>query len=407
MIRTTPLAAACAALLSLAACQDAPPTAFGPEDPGAPRQSVQTGWIFGRGGVPTEVRFSVVDGQGILEGDINLGPAARIAKTRAELVPGGNVRKGVTIDASSYRWNMGTVPYVISSSFTTTQRQVILNAMNHVTSTTRGIQFVARTSQTSYVNFGLHASSCDSPVGRQGGAQTINLTSGCAGSMGKVAHEILHSLGMHHEQTRCDRDSYVQILSDSIVSGMSHNFDKKCTGYTDRLGYDEGSVMHYWYRDFGKINSLGVPARTIVSLRGLQGSMGQRDSLSSTDVTTLRQIYPVYAPTGLAATYPGGVPNLSWNAVPGAVHYGIHLGHMDEEVIYDRGTFVTEWSEPLGTTTSTSFQDTQHSYTGADRCTAYNGYDTYTYNYYYDVYAYLSDGTYSYVARISAYVGVC
>lgn len=64
---------------------------------------------------------------------------------------------------------------------------------------------------------------------------------------GIIAHEFGHALGFHHEQTRPDRDQYVQILEQNITPKNRFNFDKynwKMINAYD-VPYDYESVMHY------------------------------------------------------------------------------------------------------------------------------------------------------------------
>jgi hypothetical protein len=283
---------AAVALLFAAACQDTG-TSVRPEkatltdapEGYAVRGEAQTGWIIGQNGKPMEVTYEIQNGSAIWEGDIDLGPVEWISRTAEEAVQrrnsGSGARMGVAIDGTSYRWPGGVVPYVIPSGFPSPSR--ITSAISHIEANTDGVDFVARTTQSNYIQFQT-SSGCSSNVGRIGGRQYVNLASGC--STGNTIHELLHALGMFHEHTRCDRDTYVIINTANIQSGYSNNFTKQCTNASDYSTYAEGSIMHYGALAF---SSNGLP--TIVSRRGLDSQMGQRSGMNSTDISTINTLY--------------------------------------------------------------------------------------------------------------------
>jgi len=66
---------------------------------------------------------------------------------------------------------------------------------------------------------------------------------GCL-SIGTAVHELGHSLGMAHEQSRPDRDKHVLVHWNNIQRGKEHNFEVEPNAYTDGA-YDMLSIMHY------------------------------------------------------------------------------------------------------------------------------------------------------------------
>jgi hypothetical protein len=352
-----------------------------------------------------EVTFNVEDGWAIFEGDIKLGRADAIAKTREELTRASGPRYGVFINGSSYRWPSGTVPYVIDASFSSYEQSTIQSAMSHVAGTVAGVNFKQRTTESSYVVFAFTTGGCSSYVGRQSSSspQTISLPSWCAQSMGSVAHEILHALGMWHEQSRCDRDTYVTINTANIQSGQSHNFDKKCTGNTSVFAYNEGSIMHY---DQYAFSANGLP--TITSKRGLGYLMGQRSGLVQSDISTVNYIYKPYPPY-VPSSYPdaNGDAVASWDARPGALYYTFSRIERWEYNNYYESRYQTQ-EYRYGPVTVYGTSITDGTYTGQYNCVSYDtGYEMEQWTYEWEIQAFFPDGISSYVGRSAAPIGPC
>jgi len=176
------------------------------------------------------------------------------------------------------------VPFVISSSIGSRGRSAIQSAAADF-SRYSCIRLQPRRSQNRYIEF-YRGGGCSSPVGAVSNRQYVSLASGCW-DKGTVIHEVLHSLGFWHEQSRPDRDSYVRILTQNIIQGMGYNFNKFSTSSVNSMGsaYDIGSVMHYNSYAF---SSNGRPTITDLSGRPIRT---QRNGFSQSDIKQLNDLY--------------------------------------------------------------------------------------------------------------------
>lgn len=152
------------------------------------------------------------------------------------------------------------------------------------------------------------AEGCWSYIGKIGGGQTINI--GCLKNVKQwtstVEHEVLHALGVWHEQSRPDRDKYVKVNDENIMEGFEAQFVTRVT-QDDFLEYDYGSVMHYGANAFSKN---GKPTLESINPPGVL--FGVADAMSDVDVAEVRIKYgePLPVPTTPPTATPTPRPTL-------------------------------------------------------------------------------------------------
>jgi len=219
-----------------------------------------------------------VNGEELFESDILLTPEQR--KMMAD-------RKATPYDYR--RWSNGPdgnplVPYVFSDS--NVDQAAVQAAIDHWEEHTC-IRFTPATDTNApHLQFFM-GDGCWSYVGMvYSTGQQISIGSGCT-SLGTVAHEIGHAMGFHHEQSRSDRDSYVHINTDKIISGKEGNFDK-ANDNSYSVQYDYSSNMHYGGDYFTNDGHL-----TIATINPLaQELIGSRKGLSHYDKLLANRMYP-------------------------------------------------------------------------------------------------------------------
>src|SRR5262245_6882457 len=246
----------------------------------------------------------------IIEGDIQVSPDFYQRLQAAARSP-----QAAPVRHDTRLWPNGVVPFEFDSNVSAANRTNMLDAM----AVLEGVANVDFRHCSNDDCSGNHAHIQDSDannsyVGMKGtgifdwsGQQDINIV--IWNSKFTMVHELLHCLGIFHEQSRSNRDNYVRINCDNIEDGcgilsdFGHNFkiEGDATGYGR---YDFDSVMHYGQCFFSKNNNCPAISAdfpdggvTITVLppndANWQNNIGQRNHLSTLDRASVSFLYPL------------------------------------------------------------------------------------------------------------------
>jgi astacin len=241
-----------------------------------------------------EVTYEKINGLAILEGDIVLGTQAQVEawKIAENKSSDSNIApRSVIISGERFRWIDNFIPFQFDINVSDQVREMVYDAIDHWESNT-SMTFIERNNNNAseypdFVNIVSDDYACWSFVGRRGGSQDLNVVAACG--FGATVHEFGHAIGLWHEQSREDRDNFVQINWENIKDGRKHNFNQHINDGDDVGEYDYGSIMHYGAFAFTKNN-----LATITTLE--PAFIGQRNGLSPLDIASINENYPEFMP---------------------------------------------------------------------------------------------------------------
>ncbi|KAL5515415.1 hypothetical protein EMCRGX_G000576 [Ephydatia muelleri] len=246
---------------------------------------------------PTALHPSGEQGK-LFEGDIMLREGEHPHKTINERSAGAELDQGSGTSPAAtdneYLWPDNVIPWEYDPQMETSTAYVLKtlfqDAMLQLEQMSC-IRFVRRTNETDYIQL-TNTRGCSSFVGRKGGLQQVSVDTTCR-VLGSTIHELSHALGMWHEHSRRDRDTYVTINYGNIQVDALRNFDilsvEEMRHVPSNVGYDIESIMHYGPDAFAS-----QPSQSTISARPgvpCASNMGQRLTMSYKDQLRLNAMY--------------------------------------------------------------------------------------------------------------------
>lgn len=213
------------------------------------------------------------DGVAIAFGDIILGTPDQ------EAIESGHYQMPIP-----QLWDKPEIPFAIDASLE--RPAEVRQALSHIEQKT-GLRFVPYDTQADALVFQSGSEHCESTLGRLGGLQPIRLNKKCGWS--EIVHEVLHALGFIHEQSRSDRDRFVEVVWGNIDEKFWPQFQKlseDLMGPTKDTPFDYRSIMLYERDLFAKQE--GMLTLKTKTERGIEPS---RAGLSQEDIRRIKALF--------------------------------------------------------------------------------------------------------------------
>lgn len=193
-------------------------------------------------------------GEQLIEGDIVLSSNSNKKNLSDSSLSSLSFESRKAIPDTSVYWPNGEVVYTYHESINQAEMNVIEAAMNHWRQHTCITFRPRQANDYLFVRFRSDTQGCWSLVGRQadriGQGQDVSIGTGCA-NLNVVVHEIGHVIGFYHEQSRSDRDQYIDIVWSNVLPGYGLQFRKESDSNYN-IPYDLTSTMQYPQWAFSK-----------------------------------------------------------------------------------------------------------------------------------------------------------
>lgn len=192
--------------------------------------------------------------------------------------PSGSNFSARAIDRTVSRWPNGKVRYWIHHSCGRMCQKAIAKAISAITQQVPCVTFT-KTRSGHYIHVKADKRGCFATIGYSGWRrQVLNLGNGCE-TKGIAIHEFFHSLGIHHEHQRPDRDHFVTVYWNNIENSWKPQY-RINSGMSTKVSYDYLSIMHY--PDTNQMQPKNSKAKAY---------MGQRFQMSEIDARLLCGFY--------------------------------------------------------------------------------------------------------------------
>ncbi len=357
----SPLVAALLLAGTLAACSDAPTGAASESSDVLARQVAALGF-----------RSDMIQDHGdfvLVEGDIYLSKAQLRTVTLRDandpMRPGFQYRTTNLVSSANVR---DIVVNLSGLSSQTAWQIAARDAMTHWNGTgshvvmTEGTSAVDITVATTCTSYNVAAYASFPSGGNTGPTIYVNTCFGYGTSHAQkvhnMVHEFGHTLGFRHS-------NYTQMGESAGTEGAVHIYGTPTSGNASGSVMNGGTALNSWA------------------------------GFATSDLTAVRNIYPIPGPSGLTVTNSNGTPLISWTAASGATSYTVSLITFNTV----NGNYQNHYLSPITTTTSTSYLDVDNVYTGVYECNYDWGWEGETQGawYEYSVQAHYPHGTSSYL----------